>query len=211
MLPLDKARKRAIELDEAGCYVAASILLEAVVSHRPDDGFAWLVLSDAYKPIGRLSLCRAALERALTHSPHDKQWIVYVRFAMLAEKCGQFIEAEQWYRKADLEPSAREELWIATLRAANLVALEEFSTAERVIRSAIESDGELSDPDEVYHGLGLSLIGQEKYAEARDALKHALALGGDSEATKSALMALEGIEEAQAMACSLGEPGGQPA
>jgi len=201
------AKQRAIELEESGCYVAAAILLKSVVDVAPEDSFAWLVLSDCLKAMGQLTRCREALEQVLVHSPSDHKWIVFVRLAMLERKRGHFQEADHWFIKASLEEGARDYHWVNILRAANLILLEDFAAAEQVIRSVIENGSPLDDPDEAYNILGLSLLGQDKYLDARDALTTSFRLAENSEIPKRALMATESIEEAQLIVDTSGKNG----
>jgi tetratricopeptide (TPR) repeat protein len=199
-LEVSDVRARAIEAEEQGRYVEAILLLEQCLRFDAADGYAWLVLSDAYKAIERTSDCADALRNALNYAPEPERWIVEVRLAMLAIKSGDFPQAEEWFLRACAAEGTLGQRWPLILRGSNLLAMEEFSRAEEVLRGAIEMEGERTEIDEAYRTFGLALTAQGCYEAALDAFRRAAEFDPDSTPNQEALTSLERIEEARAIA-----------
>jgi tetratricopeptide (TPR) repeat protein len=195
-ISISDVRRQAIDAEDQGRYVAAIILLEQCVQLNPVDSYAWLVLSDAYKAIGRFSASAQALARALEYAPDSERWIVEIRLATLATKQGLFKQAEKWFLAASTADGVRGLRWPLILRGANLIDLQRFAQAEELLRQAFGIEGESDELDEAYHTLGVALIGQGKYAAATEAFRGAAEINPDSTQTKLALKSLEGVEEA---------------
>lgn len=199
-LSLSDIRKKGIAAEDEGRHVAAIILLEECLRADYLDSFGWLVLSDAYRAIGRYTDCARALDCALEHAPESKQWIAYVRHAMLATEQGQFARAEQFFETAADHAGAQLLRWPFTLRAHNLIQMECFERAEELLRLAVAIDDDGDDLDEVFHNLGMALIGQGKYDAAREALTRAIEINSESKPSQSALTCLDGVLEAITLA-----------
>ena len=195
-----EVRLKAIEAEGQGRYVAAIILLEQCLQLDCVDGYGWLVLSDAYKAIGRFSACARALESALEYAPDSERWIVENRMAMLAAQQGRYEQAEQWFHRACAADGAKDLRWPLILRGANLIDLERYAVAQDVLRQAIRIEGQSDELDEAYHTLGVALMGQGLYDAAKEEFKRALGIKPDSAQTQLALKSLEGVEDALSIA-----------
>jgi tetratricopeptide (TPR) repeat protein len=199
-LSVSDIRQKGITAESEGRYVAAIILLEQCLRADCLDSYGWLVLADAYRQIGYHTDCARALESALENAPETACWIVYIRYAMLATAQGQFGAAERFFETAAEHEGAQLFRWPLTLRAANLLQMEHFENAERFLRLALTIDDDGDDLDEVFHNLGLALMGQRKYQEAREALEQAEKLNPESKPTQVALKSLDGLSEAIVLA-----------
>ena len=203
MLRVREAKARGIEFDDQGCYAAGMIVLEQVVQVAPDDALAWLVLSDCYKAVGRRSDCRRALDISLLRSPSKRRWIVYARLAILENQLGHFKESEEWFLKASLEAEDDAKEWIAVLRGENLIASEDFLSAEQVIQSLRQEQRELENEDEVLNVLGRALLGQNRLEEAKHVFLASASIAGRDKLTDKAAIAMSCLDEARAIAESI--------
>ena len=200
---LSDIRHAAIAAEGEGRFVAAIILLEQCLRSDPLDGFGWLVLSDAYKATGDYRACRRALDHALEYAPGAEQWIVQNRLAMLASQLGLFEEAEHWFAAANEAEEAKRHRWLLILRGANLIDLERFTEAEKVLREAIALEDGDDELDEAHHSLGIALLRQGEFDAARQSLERAAKICPESTQTGIALKSLEGVAEAIRLAGQL--------
>jgi tetratricopeptide (TPR) repeat protein len=173
--------------------------LEQCLRFDPLDGYAWLVLSDAYKAIMKYGDCVNALDRALEHAPESRRWYVEFRMASVLVEQGRLQDAEQWFASACTADEANRHRWTFILRASNLLHLGEYARAENLLRQAVLIEGdtdELDELDEAHHTLGQALMLQGKYEAAEEEFKRAAALEPSSAPTQMALKALQGVDRA---------------
>lgn len=196
-------RRQAFEAIEADRYVVGTILLERFLQSDPHDGYGWFMLSDTYRATGHFKESKQAMLTSLEHSPAQHQWSVLVRLGIIEKAMGDHVVAEDWFSRASEDSSFFEFRWPSVLRANNLIKLERFSETEWVLRTALEIPDEDDLLDEVWHTLGVALIGQRKYAAARSAFQMALECDPQQPKSSDALNYLAGIEDAEQLLLNL--------
>jgi tetratricopeptide (TPR) repeat protein len=197
---LPDLREAALQAEREDRYVAAILLLEPYLRANPVDGFAWLTLAAVYKSVGRFRDAGEALQNALNYAPDAERWTVQARIAMLHTKCGRLEEAEEWFCRATSNEEARKSGWPLILRGANLNTLERHDEAELILREAVHNCSEDDELDEAHHNLGIALLGQRKYQEAKESFTNSLELDPTFKAGLLALKFLEGRDSAAKMA-----------
>jgi tetratricopeptide (TPR) repeat protein len=194
-------REFGIKCEDQEAFSAAVIALRAHLEDDPTDSFAWMILGDAYKVLSRFGEARAAMDQALLHVADKRRWMVMTRRASLEEKAGNHEVCEVWYERAFAEPDFSVSRWPHVLRGANLIRLERFADAERILRHATmlatEDDGD--DLHEAWHMLSVSLLAQERFEEAAEALQQALVVNPEFEMSRKQLEGLKQVAIARSM------------
>lgn len=189
-MPRDEKKARFDQIDKLYKQekpAALIVLARSYVADYPDHGFVWLLYGEALSELARYSEALPALRRALRLCPPDKRHIAYRRFGFLHRQRGAHLIAARWFRKAvEANPhDATDRIFLgAVLARAGL--LEE---AEAVHRDATRC--EKGPIDEAFLNLGFILRAQERFKEARDCFKRALAIDPNYKDAKRALADVE--------------------
>ena len=176
-------------------------LLTVYVKHRPKHDYAWLLLGDALRVLGRRHEAVVPLRMAARLAPRKHRWQAFARLGMLFGDGGKKRIAEKWFSRACAEPQGARKGWVWILRGANAVDRGDFAKAERCYRNSM--DRENVPLDEAYLNLGLVLRAQRRYAEAAAALQRAIELDPSCQSAAKALTSLEGVEDAIARAAQV--------
>jgi tetratricopeptide (TPR) repeat protein len=174
-------------------------LLSVYVRFVSENGFAWFLLGDALRNIGRFKEGEEALLKAVSLAPDESKFAVYARLGMLAAKRSSPSDAEEWYRLATVEPGCPGWMWC--LRGANLARLEAYRLANTCLEAALKADD--VDREEVFLNLALDARAQRQYQEARAFLEAALAIDANYEDARTVLQSLSDIEETTDNAASV--------
>lgn len=156
---------------------------QAFLDRYPDFGPAWVTLGIALTATARYDEAEAAYSRAIALCPEEKIHLPLAQMGHLFEAQGDYLRAEEWYRKVvDANPDkASGYIYLGGI----LACQGRLGEAEMVHRAAVGcAEGCI---DEAYFNLGLVLRAQERFVEASECFAHALALDPDYRAAKKAL------------------------
>lgn len=195
---LTELRQRAKEAYRDDREAVVIELLTPYVQHRPNDAYAWHMLGDALRIVGRFQESEPTLLRALELAPDSKRVAVRSRLAQLYNDMGRYADAERNYADLTADDEWGSQGWVWVLRGANLAVLGDHTLAEKCHRKATTLDE--VDLDEAWLNLGLVLRAQGRHSEAIDALKKSVELDPTCERAKKSLSSLEGIESAVELA-----------
>lgn len=176
-------------------------LLTPYLIHKPADAYAWHMLGDALRVVGRFLESERALLRALELAPDSKRCAVCSRLAQLYNDMGRYADAEHYYSDltADSEWTGLGWLWV--MRGANLAILGNYELAEKCHRKATTL-GDV-DLDEAWLNLGLVLRAQGRYEDAISALRKCLQLDSTCTGAEEAVKSMQGVETAVVAANSI--------
>jgi tetratricopeptide (TPR) repeat protein len=153
----------------------------------PDDGPAWLILGSELVVVARYEEAEEALHKAIEFCPREKLWIPFSDMGHLFKAAGEFDQAAAWYRKAiDAAPDdATGYIFFGCVLAKQGRLVE----AEEAHRAAIRCrEGCL---DEAYLNLGFVLRARERFREAAECFREAIARDPKYRAAHRALRDVE--------------------
>lgn len=172
--------------------VAAVEILSRYVAHRPEHVFAWYLLGDALRILGRYHDSLRALLHAEAIAPEKRRFRAQSRLGTLYKDWGKYEDAERWFAQATANPHAQNagDVWI--LRGAALACAGRLAEAEACHRRAATLDDVYKD--EALLNLGYVLRAQRRYVEATAAFDEALALDSACASNREAVKSTEGIQ-----------------
>jgi tetratricopeptide (TPR) repeat protein len=192
--------ERAKEYYADNQYASVVELLNPLLDDGCRRGFAWFMLGDSLRVLGRCSEAQFALMQSLSLAPDHKKCRVHVLLALLAGSVGQLAEAENWHQCATRSQEAQEEAFFWVFRGGNLARLERFEEAAECHRRATQLRGAV---DEAWLNLGFVLRAQRKYDEALHAFRQALEITPDYPEALQAIAELAEIHDAIRFMCEL--------
>jgi len=169
------AKARLLELrqlHERDWIASTAEAARRILADHPRRAIAWLRLGDALRRMARFPEALAALRKALRLGPPEKRDLVCLHIGQAYQDRGSFGLAERWFRRTiELQPADTD--WHAHLGRLHAVR-GHFRAAAAAHRRAIRS--KRGCLDEAFLNLGLVRRAEERYAEARQCFRRALAL-----------------------------------
>jgi tetratricopeptide (TPR) repeat protein len=167
-------------------------LLGYYLTHRPDNGRAWICYADCLRLVGRYDDAMNAFFKCLEIAPEEKKPGIYGRIGFLCSFYRSPLEAEGWYRLGAINEDCTEG-WIWLLRGINLGKLGKYEEALDCIETA--SRFEDVDQSEISLNRGLIMRAIGKYEDAKNAFQEAILKSTEYEEAKRCLRGLEGISQ----------------
>lgn len=160
-----KLRKARAYVGEGKLLLGAK-LLEEIIAHDPQEGYAWLEYAEVQKELRKYGDSMKSFEQALTFAPEDRKAYVLARIAHLCELSMGPAYAKEYYDLA-LEAMPESVPWILILSGVNLTMMEEHDEAEKlfIAASSIDSD----ERGEAYLNLAYLYRSQGAYEKAKAA------------------------------------------
>jgi len=171
-------------------YIAE--LCKRHLKQYPEDGAAWVEYGRALTELSRFEEGKSALTQALQLSDQENHYWAFVFMARIHYRRSNYLEAEKYFLKAsELNP---DNIGIHSYLGICAFRRGELKVAEEHCYRALECDNDESEKiqDEISFNLGGILVAQERYEEAANHYRQALALG-----FKSAQLGLTDIENIQ--------------
>ena len=202
---LVELRSEAKAASQEGREAAVIELLTPYLQWDADDGYAWYMLGDALRIVGRFAEAERALLKALELAPDAGRPYALSRCAMLYKEVGRYSDAERYFSELAENTEWSRFGWFWILRGANLASLGDFQQASEYHRKATTLED--VDADEAWLNLGLVLRAQGKYPEAMNAIRKSIEIDPTSAAAKEALQSMDGVDNAIAAARRLSKRG----
>jgi tetratricopeptide (TPR) repeat protein len=182
----DHTEPRLSDIREAYCDRLPALAVELAkvfLGRYPTSATARVFMGMALRDMRRFDEARWAFDDGLMLYPDEDPAWIYIQIARFHEMRLDYLEAEYWYRKAiEAEPrDAGHRIFLGGMLA-RLGRLDEAEAEHRDATGCI--DGAV---DEAYLNLGLVLRAQERYVEAFDCFRRAIALDPNYKAAKRAL------------------------
>jgi len=175
-----------------------TVLVAEALMHAPQAQLVERSLTLAADSLRSLGRCREAIRcytEALRLEAYDP-FLIYTGLAMSFEKTGARSRAETFYAKATGLSESRTCAWLWTLRGMNLTKRDQYQKANRCYRQAIHIDPAY---DEAYLNIGLNLLANSRFDEARKFFVRSRELD-DTSAARDAIARLEDADNAQQIA-----------
>lgn len=150
---------------------------------------------DALRSLGRNREAIRCYAEALRLEAHDPL-LTLTGIAMALEKIGGLSRAEIFYAKATELSESHTCAWLWVLRGRNLTRRDRFDSANKCYRQALRIDPLY---DEAYLNIGLNLLANGRYNEARKFLVKSCELDDTNEA-REAIARMEDAENASHIA-----------
>ncbi|HEV8267143.1 MAG TPA: tetratricopeptide repeat protein [Thermoanaerobaculia bacterium] len=169
----------------ATCFHRASTFLKS----HPNDLGALYFAAKSLSSMARYAEAKALIQRAMSLCPDDRKDILYNELGLLHRSCLEPLEAEASFRKALAvrSTSAGTHIFLGAL----LAVQGRLDDAEECHRTALTCpEGAL---DEAHLNLALVLRARERYSEALEHARAALALDPAYEAAASLIADLQNI------------------
>jgi tetratricopeptide (TPR) repeat protein len=190
---LDNILKKAMEeADEDQREIHAIEILKYYLTHRPDDGKAWMCYADCLRLVGRYQDAMDAFYNCLEFAPEEKKPGIYARIGFLCTFFRSPLEAENWYKLGAINKNCNEG-WVWLLRGINLSKLGRYGEALDCLEKA--SRFEDVDQSEICLNRGIIMRTLGKYNDAKNAFNDAIIHDNEYDEAKKCIEGLKGIDQ----------------
>jgi tetratricopeptide (TPR) repeat protein len=162
------------------------LLAKEFLAEFPENYAVWTSLAKELTTLCRYAEAREALDTAINLRHEQRGTIWYglpYQMGRLYRRMGDYPTADQWYRKAIIANPENAGPWI--FRGALHAVWGQFEIAKNMHRRGTQCEEGV--PDEAWYNLGLILRAQERFEEAANCFKRALAIDPEYEIAKEAL------------------------
>lgn len=171
--------------------VLAIETLKPYLKKNPMHAFAWYLLGDSLRIIGRYNEAKVALFKALKLDDKGGIGPIQSVIAHLYDAIGNYPEALVWYEKLGKNKEYASFGWYWIVKGGCYSKLNKFKKAEKCFRKSLTLND--VDIDEAYLNLGYVLRAQSKYKESLKMFKKVLTLDAKSQLAKEGIISLEGV------------------
>lgn len=170
-------------------HAATTVLLAPLwLQDHPRDLGVVLDYAEMLYAMTRYEEAIRVYQNALDTIEGDGHWAIFNQLGRMCQYWGRPAGAEPWFRKAiDLEPDELASYVFLGACQARQGKLKDAEATHRAATARVESDLLA----EAYHNLGLVLRGQDRWAEAAESLRTAVALDPKNADAKAALVDVE--------------------
>lgn len=177
-----------------GHLVVVIEFLAPYTKKNPSHAYAWYLLGDAFRRIGRFKDAKKAIFKALDLKDNEGITPTKSIIAKLFDDMGCYSEALKWYEEIELDRDYSNYGWFWILKGCCFSKLNNFLEAEKCFRKSLEfKDGNV-DLDEAYINLGYVLRAQGKYEESKIAFQEANKISPNNSDILEALTTLKGFK-----------------